>query len=137
LNVEGRPIPVIDSDSKIFWENCQNNILVLPKCQDCGDYFFYPRSICPNCMSDQIEWKEVSGNGKVYSYTIARRPAGKAFAAYTPYIVAIIQLDEGPRMMANIINVELSEISCEMRVQVVYQEINDSFKLPMFEPVTS
>lgn len=127
-----KPIPVPDSESKPFWDGCNEEKLLIQHCKDCDKHIFYPRAVCPHCMSDQIEWVEASGKGKVYSYTIARRGAGPAFADDAPYVVALIDLDEGVRMMSNIVNCDVEAVRCDMPVKVVFEE-REGMKLPMFE----
>ena len=84
-------------------------------------------------MSERVEWKQASGRGKIYSYTIARRPGGPAFVDDVPYVIAIIELEEGVRMMSNIINTPIEKIRCEMPVQVIFEKVNDEITLPKFE----
>jgi uncharacterized protein len=132
-----KPLPVIDNESNVFWEACNKEQLVIQQCRDCSKYIFYPRIICPNCMSDQIEWKEVSGKGKIYSYTIARRPAGPSFSADVPYVVALVELEEGVRMMTNIINTPLESVRCDMEVEVIFEKVTDDIRLPKFQQVTN
>jgi hypothetical protein len=85
-------------------------------------------------MSDQICWIESSGRGEVYSYTIVHRPRNKVFAAHVPYVVALITLEEGVRMMSNLINVDPDEVRCGMPVEVVFEKVNEEVTLPKFQP---
>ncbi|MFD2131776.1 Zn-ribbon domain-containing OB-fold protein [Pseudogracilibacillus auburnensis] len=127
-----KPIPKIDHDSKKFWEGCNEEKLLLQYCNDCNHYIYYPRIVCPHCMSTNIEWKESSGKGKVYSYTIVRYgPPG--FSDDVPYIPALVDLDEGVRMITNIVQCDLEDITCGMPVEVVFEQ-RDSVKLPLFKP---
>src|SRR5699024_5799840 len=105
------------------------------KCIECDKYYFYPRIYCPICMSGNVEWREVSGKGKIYSFTISRRPAGPAFKEDLPYAVGLIELDEGPRMMSRIINVDVEKVRCDMPVKVVFIERTKNIVLPKFEPI--
>jgi uncharacterized OB-fold protein len=134
MNDYKKPLPIIDNDTKVFWEACNNERLVIQQCLDCSSYIFYPRIICPHCMSGQIEWKEVSGKGKVYSYTVARRPADPNFSDDVPYVVALVELDEGVRMMTNIINTSVESVHCEMEVEVVFEKVTEDIRLPKFQP---
>lgn len=130
-----KPLPIIDADSKYFWEQCQKEILMIPYCLDCNQYHFYPRIFCPNCMSSRIQWKESTGRGKIYSFTIARRAGGPAFKDDVPYVVAIIELVEGVRMMSHIINTDIDNIKCDMAVQVIFEKANEEITLPKFTVV--
>src|SRR5690625_1569531 len=130
-----RPLPVIDNDSRTFWEGCNKGKLLIQYCSDCDQHIYYPRELCPHCMSNAIEWVESKGKGKVYSYTIAHRPAGPAFKNDVPYIVALIDLVEGVRMISNVINVDIDKVRCDMDVEVVFEKIDDEITLPLFQPV--
>jgi hypothetical protein len=129
------PLPVPDGDSAMFCDGCKEGKLLIQQCEDCAQHIFYPRAVCPHCMSDRIKWVESSGKGKVYSFTVARRPAHPAFADHVPYVVALITLDEGVRMMSNVINVDVDAVKCDMPVEVVFVKVDDQITLPKFQPV--
>ncbi|WP_127581739.1 Zn-ribbon domain-containing OB-fold protein [Paenibacillus koleovorans] len=129
-----KPVPIPDGDSMYFWERCNEGKLVVQHCADCGRHVYYPRAYCPRCMSGELEWVECLGRGTVYSYTVAYRPSGPAFADDCPYVVALIDLAEGVRMMSNIVNAKLEDIHCDMQVEVVFKEVGE-VKLPMFQPI--
>jgi hypothetical protein len=128
-----KPLPILDGDSKVFWDGCMENKLFIQHCPDCEKYVFYPRALCPHCMGDAMEWQEVSGKGKVYSYSIVYQ-ATPAFAQDTPFVMALIDLDEGVRILSHIIHCSLDEVECDMPVKVVFEE-QDGMKLPKFQPV--
>ncbi|WP_194841246.1 Zn-ribbon domain-containing OB-fold protein [Salinibacillus xinjiangensis] len=127
-----KPTPIADGDSGPFWEGCQEEKLVIQKCKECDNHIFYPRYVCPNCMSDDLQWVEACGKGKVYSYTIARRAAHPSFKADVPYVVALIELKEGVRIMSNIINCDVEEVDCDMDVRVVFKD-QEGMLIPKFE----
>ncbi|WDL97685.1 Zn-ribbon domain-containing OB-fold protein [Alicyclobacillus sp. ALC3] len=131
-----RPLPVPDGDTVVFWDACNQEKLVIQRCQHCENYIFYPRAVCPRCMSSDISWVESSGHGRVYSYTVAYRPAHPAFTDDCPYIVALIELEEGVRVLSNVIKVAVDELYCEMPVEVVFLDIG-GMKLPLFQPDSS
>src|SRR5687768_14578177 len=89
-----RPVPHPDAMTEPYWAGVRAHQLLLPCCSDCGKYHFYPRSLCPHCASARLEWKQVSGTGTLYSYTIVNRAPSPAFAQDVPYVVGIIALDE-------------------------------------------
>ncbi|MBS4214903.1 MULTISPECIES: Zn-ribbon domain-containing OB-fold protein [Neobacillus] len=128
-----KPLPIPDGDSDVFWQGCKEHKLLIQKCEDCSSYIFYPRVLCPNCFSEKVEWVQSSGVGKVYSFTIARRPGGPAFKDEVPYVVALIELEEGVRMLSNIIDVDVDKVDCDMPVEVVFQ-VEGDFTLPKFKP---
>ena len=127
-----KPLPVIDGESRSYWDALTRPRLTLKRCHDCGKHHFYPRALCPHCHSDAVEWVDARGTGTIYSYTIARRPAGPAFKADTPYVVAVIDLDEGARMMTNIVTDDVEAVRIGQRVTVQYDDVTDEVTLPKF-----
>lgn len=129
-----KPLPVPDSETRVYWEGLKNEKLLLQKCRNCGNYRFYPRLVCPECMSDSYDWVDTKGEGKVYSYTIVHR-AGGAFKEDVPYVVAIVELNEGVRMMSNIIGIEPDKVTIGLPVRVSFDKVNDDITLPKFMPL--
>ncbi|MDP3896997.1 MAG: Zn-ribbon domain-containing OB-fold protein [Mesorhizobium sp.] len=127
-----KPLPVIDPGTKPFWDAAKEHRLSIPKCNACGKYHFYPRELCPHCHSDDLQWTDVSGKGEVYSYTIARKPAGPAYAPDVPYIIAMITLDEGPRMLTNIVAADVETVRIGDRVAVQFDDVTPEVTLPKF-----
>lgn len=127
-----KPLPVIDPGSKPFWDATREHRLSIPRCNSCGEHHFYPRELCPHCHSDDLEWKDVSGMGEIYSYTIARRPAGPVYADDVPYIIAMIKLDEGPRLLTNIITDDVESIAIGNRVKVKFDDVTPEVTLAKF-----
>lgn len=125
------PKPVVDSDSKPFWDGLGRNELMIQKCEDCQQHIFYPRFLCPHCFSDQVSWIKASGLGEIYSYTVVHRAFGP-FAEQTPYVVAIVELEEGVRMMTRIIG-DREEIAIGKPVSVTYEQIDEELTLPYFK----
>lgn len=129
---EPKPLPVIDADTKPFWDAVGEGKLKIKSCGECGKAHFYPRALCPHCHSDRLDWIEAKGTGEIYTFTIARRGAGKAFEADAPYVVALIQLDEGPRMMSNVVTDDVESVRIGQRVRVVFAEAGEGVVLPKF-----
>ncbi len=129
-----KPIPIPDNASQTFWENARKHRLVLQRCTDCGAQQFFPQSYCRKCLSENIEWFEACGKGSVYSFTIIHRPPSHTFEEDVPYIVAIIQLDEGLRMMSNIVEVKPEDVHVNMPVEVTFDDISSTVSLPKFRP---
>jgi uncharacterized protein len=130
-----RPLPFVYEENKPFWEGTKRHELMIQRCKDCGKYQFFPRSTCMNCLSENIEWVKAGGKGKVYSFTIAYRPGHPAFVDKVPYNIAIIELDEGVRLPSNITGCKNTDIKCDMRVEVVFEDITPEVSLPCFKPV--
>jgi hypothetical protein len=132
-----RPLPQpITPESKPFWDGLREQKLMLPKCGDCGRVFFYPRIVCPHCQSRNVGWIQGTGRGKLYSFEIAYQTISKAFKVKPPYVLAMVELDEGARMLTNLVNVEPDpkKIRCDMPVEIVYQKLTDEVTLPLFQP---
>ena len=127
-----KPLPVIDPDTAVYWKASTEHRLLIKRCADCKKLHFYPRELCPHCHSDAVDWVESKGLGSVYSFTIARRPAGPAFKPDAPYVVAIVELDEGPRMMTNITGSPVDSIRIGQRVRVAYEDVSEEVSLPKF-----
>lgn len=124
--------PKLDNDSIRFWEGCKRRELLIQQCNHCEKSIFYPRVVCPHCMSDDIEWVKSKGKGKIYSYTISYRSAHPSFENDTPYVIALIDLDEGVRMLSNILNCDFKDLECETPVEVVFEDITTDITLPKF-----
>lgn len=130
-----KPLPVPDADTRPFWEAAKQHKLSIQKCGACGKHVFYPRRYCNHCNSAApLEWVEAKGTGTVYTYTVARRPASRAFEGDVPYVVALIDLDEGARMMSGIVGCPVEQVKIGMRVRVVFDDVTPDISLPKFTP---
>ena len=129
-----RPLPVPDAATGPYWEAARNERLVMPRCDDCGRFHFYPRTLCPHCSSSRLKWTPVSGAGAVYSFTVIHRAPSPAFATAVPYVVAAVKLAEGPHLMTNIVGIAPDAVRIGMPVKVVFQKFSEEITLPMFEP---
>jgi uncharacterized OB-fold protein len=120
-----------DSDSRPYWEGLMQGELRVQRCNACSRAVFYPRAICPHCFSDQLSWIVASGKGTIYSYTVPHQAFG-AFAAEVPFIVAIVELEEGVRMMTRIIDTLREHVRVGAPVQVTFEPVGEQFTLPYF-----
>jgi hypothetical protein len=125
------PLPAIDADSQPFWDAARRGELLIQRCTSCGRWQFYPRLRCVRCAGD-VEWTAASGAGRVYSYTVVHRAAHEAFAAAVPYVVALIDLAEGPRMMSRL-RVSPDDARIGLEVRVAFERVTDEVTLPVFE----
>ncbi len=132
-----KPVPVVNPWAKPFWDAAKEDKLMYQKCDDCNKNIFYPRIACPKCFSDNISWVQSKGLGTVYSYTVVENNSPSAFMEDIPYVVAIIKLEEGIQMLSNIIGCDPYAVTCDMPVKVVFEQLNDEFKLPKFTPVNA
>ena len=127
-----KPLPVITEENRPFWEGCQRGALLLQYCEACHHYQFYPRLYCMECGASALRWEQVSGRGVIYSYTIIHQNKSPEFASDTPYNVAIIQLEEGPRLMSNIVDAAPADLRVDAPVTVVFDPVSDTISLPRF-----
>lgn len=134
-----KPLPIPSPETEPFWQACKNHELMIPYCNNCQSYYWYPRFFCPLCFSRDVGWRKASGRGRLYTYAIQHRPAGPGFANDVPYITAIVQLDEGPRLFTNLVEVapDPKQIQCDMPVEVVFDDVTEEITIPKFRPVRS
>jgi uncharacterized OB-fold protein len=128
---EGKPQPVPSAESALFWARAKEHRLFLPRCNACGQFWFPPSQRCAHCLSADFVWREVSGQGRIYSFVVFHRVYHPAYESDVPYAVAIIELDEGPRMLANIVGTKPDDIRCDQRVRVVFEERGEQ-AIPQF-----
>ena len=130
------PAPFVHPEVKPFWEATAEGRLVLPKCQECDTLIWYPRPFCPNCASTRVDWIAASGRGSIYSFTVNRR--GQAdLAAYREagvYVLAYVELEEGPRVMTNIVDCDPDSVRIGQQVEVVFHDTGQGTALPRFRP---
>ena len=129
------PVSVNPELTAPFWEAARRGELVLPRCRTCSTVFFYPRELCPECLSSDLDWVTASGRGRVYSYTIVHQPAHPSFRADSPYVYAIVQLDEGVRMVSNIVDCPHDELAINMPVVADFDAVTPDTTLVKFRPV--
>src|SRR5260370_12555647 len=132
-----RPVPTpMSREAKRFWGGWRDEKLMLARCEDCGHVFFYPRILCPRCHSRRIGWMQASGRGTLHSFEIAHQAFQKAWKIKPPYVLAMVQLEDGPRMMPNLINVEPppQAIKCATPLTLVVTRVSDDVTLPPFQP---
>jgi uncharacterized OB-fold protein len=135
IDLTGRNLPRATPETAPYWEGCRAQKLLIQHCSSCRHYQFYPRLVCTACSSRKIEWVAASGQGKVLSFTIVRQAISEAYAADVPYVIALIQLDEGPTMMSNVIESDPESVTMGMPVEVVFEAWNDDITVPKFRPL--
>jgi uncharacterized protein len=131
-----RPRPISPEVTRPFWEAATRHELVMPRCKTCDHLFFYPRSECPRCLSNHLEWMQVSGRGRLHTYTVVYQPANAAFRDDTPYIYAVVQLDEGPRMVSNVVPCDLDAVRVDMPLEAIFDDVTPEWTLVQFKPVS-
>jgi uncharacterized OB-fold protein len=128
-----RPLPLPDQDTAAFWEGARNGKLLVQRCVECRRVQFYPRFFCTACVG-AVEWIEASGRGEVYSFSIVRKNGTPPFDTLVPYVLALIELDEGVRMMGNVVDVPVDDVGIGMAVEVRFVRETDEIFLPMWRP---
>jgi uncharacterized OB-fold protein len=119
------PEPTVGTEA--YWEGAKAGKLLLRHCTSCNRVHHYPRALCPYCFSDKLDWKEASGRGKIYTYSIMRR-------APEPYVIAYVTLDEGVSMMTNIVDCEFDKVKVDLPVRLVFKQSENGQPVPMFAP---
>jgi uncharacterized protein len=134
VTAPSKPEPVPTPETRPFWEGCAAGELRIQHCTACDRYVFYPRLLCPRCGAGDLEWVTSDGTATLHSYVISHRPA-PGFAGETPYVIAVVELPEGVRMMTNIVHVEPdpAQLPLDLPLRVVFER-RGAVTLPMFEP---
>lgn len=127
------PPPPGDDDNAEFWAATAEGRLLLRRCDSCGTVIWYPRPVCPDCHSTSTSWFDASGRGHVYSFTVVRRARGP-FAAAAPYVLAYVELEEGPRVMTNIVECDPEQVRIGLPVEVVFHDTGEGSALYRFRP---
>lgn len=132
-----KPVPMVTPESQFYWEKCKQHELWMRYCNRCQQPYFYPRDVCPMCGSRDVTWRQMSGRGRIHTFAIVHRPPTPAFADDVPFVTAIVELDEGPRMMTNILMADPTpeKLRVGMPVEVVFEDITEEISLPKFRPV--
>ena len=129
-----KPLTRIDEESRGYWEALARHELYFQRCRDCGTKRFYPRALCPRCLSSATEWVRASGWGTVYSFTVTHQNQAPGFREELPYVLAIVELDEGVRMMTNVVGCAPDAVRIGMPVQVVIEDVTAEITLAKFRP---
>jgi len=120
--------PAMNPGDEPYFQAAAEGKLLLKKCNACGEVHHYPRALCPFCWSDKVEWVQAKGTGEIYTYTVTRR------GGPVPYCIAYVTLDEGPRMMTNIVDCDLDSIKIGQRVKVTFKKTEGGASVPCFAP---
>lgn len=123
--------PRPNEDSKPFWDATGEGRFTLQRCSACEAVVWWPRAICPKCSSFDLEWFDATGNGTVYSHTTVHRSVG-AWNGVTPYVVAYVELEEGPRVMTNIVDCDPADVAVDSPVRVVWHDTGEGSALARF-----
>lgn len=128
------PIPAVDPDTAPYWEAAWRGVLLIQRCDPCGRYQFYPRARCRRCFGT-VRWIESAGRGRVYAFTVVHRAPHPAFAGRVPYVVALVDLDEGVRLMTTLPDVGPDGVTIGQPVAVAFEQLTEAVTLPVFRIV--
>ena len=135
--LRGMPRPLPDRDSQPFWDGCQDGRFLLPVCAFCDQGRWPPGPMCPACQSRDTNWVESAGRGEIYSWIVANHPVDPGLADQVPYVVALIELDHGVRVVGNVSGCEPDQIEAGMAVECYFEELEGGSKLPNFRAAGS
>jgi uncharacterized protein len=127
-------LPTIESDTRPFWDAVRDGRLVIRSCNACGHIHYYPRPFCPSCWSEDVAWIEASGRGTVYTYSTVHRNDLPPFHEQVPYVVAVVELEEGPRMMTRLIDTDGVDLEMGMAVEADFTALTDEVSIVVFRP---
>ena len=128
------PNPLHRETSRPFWEAARRHELSMQRCTRCERLVFYPREGCPFCLSSELEWVTLSGRGRLHSYTVIHQPANPAFQPDVPYIYAMVELEEGPRIISNLVDCAPADARIDMPVEAIYDDVTPEVTLVKFRP---
>ena len=133
-----KPLPQPTPETQPFWDSMKRHQMQVQRCRACREFYFYPRPFCPRCYSRDVAWEDVSGKATLETYVINHRAAPR-FEEDAPYVIAVVTLAEGPRMMTNLVEVEPEAASLppDLALEVVYDDVTDEITLPKFRPVSA
>lgn len=131
-----KPLPRPNADDKFFWDGCKKQKLLFQKCSNCYLIRWPPSVICPKCYSRDTEIMEAVGRGKIYTYAVYHKVYHHGFTDDVPYVTAVIQLEEGPHFLSNIVDCKPEQLNCDLPVEIVWESIPGGFSLPKFKLVS-
>ncbi len=117
-----------------FWDATRRRELLVQWCNSCDHAVFYPREVCPTCLGDDLEWRTAAGTGTVYAVTVEHKPMDPRMRDQAPYAIALVDLEEGVRMMTNVVGCDPDSVTAGMPVRVTWEALSDGRNLPQFEP---
>ena len=129
-----KPLPLPDNVSAPYWAAAREGRLLVQECPQCGNRQWYPRALCTRCAAEP-EWLECTGRGVVYTYCVIRQMGTAGFRDEVPYVVAMVELDEGPRVMGNVIGVDIAEVHIGLAVEAAFIAVADDIGIPQWRPL--
>jgi len=136
-NKYDKPLPEFRPETKPYWDACKKHELLLPKSKETNKFFFYPRAFSPGDDMSEVVWEKASGKAKVWTFSIHHMGPTKAYKSDGAYVVALVETEEGVKMMTNIINCDPKDVYIGMDVEVVFDDVTSEVTLPKFKPAGS
>lgn len=130
-------LPTPDDFTQTWWEGTAQGKLRIRRCADCGRAHYYPRPFCPHCWSEQVSWEDACGRGTLYTYSIVFQNDLPPFPDRVPYVAAVVDLDEGPRMMTNVVDCPFDQLRVGMPLEVTFRQETEQVTLPVFRPASA
>jgi uncharacterized protein len=127
-------LPTPDPETQPYWDAAREGRLLVRRCRPCDRAYFYPRDFCPTCWSDDVEWVEASGRATLYTWSVVHRNDLPPWGERVPYVAAVVDLEEGPRMMTNVEGCDLAALKVGMALQVDFRKETDEITVPVFRP---
>ena len=129
-----RPLPQITQDSEAFWASTHEHEMKLQRCSRCGKFRFYPSEACHFCASMEYEWIPISGRGQIHTYTVLERARGTPYENNTPITIVLVELEEGPIVMSNLIDYDDADLAIGTPVTLQYEDVTDAVTVFVFRP---
>lgn len=127
-------IPTVEDESRPYWDAAAEGRLLVARCNACTEFHHYPRPFCPACWSDDVDWIDASGAATLYTWSTVHLNDLPPFAERLPYVAAVVDLAEGPRMMTNIVDADPDRLRVGMDLTVTFRDIDDDLVAPVFRP---
>jgi len=127
-------LPVPDDSTQAWWDATAEGRLLIARCGGCREAHYYPRPFCPRCGGEDVAWEEASGDATLYTWSIVYRNDLPPFRDKVPYVAAVVDLAEGPRMMTNVVGCEPEGLTVGMALRLGFEELGDGFAIPVFGP---
>jgi uncharacterized OB-fold protein len=130
-------LPTPDQSTEAFWSGTREGRLRIKRCQACRRAHFYPRPFCPHCWSEDVVWEDATGKATLYTYSVVYQNDLPPFPERVPYVAAVVELEEGPRLMTNVVDCPFDQLQVGMDLVVAYRQETDEITLPVFRPPAS
>jgi uncharacterized protein len=127
-------LPVPDDYTQAWWDATAQGRLLVARCGSCGEAHYYPRPFCPRCGVDAVAWEQAGGDAVLYTWSVVYSNDLPPFRDKVPYVAAVVDLAEGPRMMTNVVGCEPGDLRVGMALRLEFEELGDGFHIPVFRP---